>query len=192
MAGRANLTATFVFNHVVLLTFHMSNLTREKFERMIPELYPRLHRAMRAYLHGSNLDAEDVLQETFLKAYRKYDSFSGTSGVYTWLYTIARNVCIDHFRKNKHDKSRAFQSVEEYHIPSTQKDDVSEEIRLLRTAIAKLPDDLRELVIMKSVDEMGYREISEITGVNEQTLKSRMMKARHLLAISMKKMGVEQ
>ncbi len=58
------------------------------FENQIEELYPRLHRSMTAYLAGSEIEAEDILQETFLKAYKNLDQFEGKSNMYTWLYSI--------------------------------------------------------------------------------------------------------
>lgn len=169
----------------------MSGYSADEFQNQIGEVYPRLHRAMTAYLYGSDIEADDILQETFLKAIRNLDKFDGKSNLYTWLYTIARNACIDHFRKTKNEKKRSDFPVEDYPIAAEiQSDD--EEITLLRMAITQLPQDLRELVIMKSIDEMSYPEISEITGVNEQTLKSRMMKARRLLAENLRKLGVHQ
>ncbi len=167
----------------------MSYLTKKEFESSIDELYPRLHRAMTAYLYGTSLEPDDILQETFLKAIRNLHTFQGGASLYTWMYSIARNICIDQFRKLKHEKKRDFASVEELPITAEEKNN-TEEINLLRKAIMSLPDDLRELVIMKAIDEMGYRQISDITGVNEQTLKSRMLKARKLLSIELKKMGV--
>jgi RNA polymerase sigma-70 factor (ECF subfamily) len=67
-----------------------------------------------------------------------------------------------------------------------------EEIFLLRQAIARLPEMLRSIVVMKSIDGLSYPEISEITGVNEQTLKNRMFRARKQLAESLKRLGVDQ
>ncbi len=77
-----------------------------------------------------------------------------------------------------------------YETDSTE--DKREEIQLLRKAIAELPELLRSIVVMKTIDGMTYPEISEITGVNEQTLKNRMFRARKELADSLKRMGVNE
>lgn len=169
----------------------MGGYSTEEFQQQIGELYPRLYRAVSAYVYGSGADPQDILQDTFLKACRNLDRFDGSSALYTWLYKIARNTCIDYFRKYKYEKKRSAFPVEEHALSDTEPQ-LTEEIRLLRKAIARLPDELRELVIMKSIDEMSYQEISGITGVNEQTLKSRMLKARRLLAESLKTFGVTE
>lgn len=172
----------------------MDKNRKEDFKRCIPELYPRLHRAMTAYLAGSSVEADDILQETFLKAYHHLDSFEGKSGYYTWLYSIARNLCIDEFRKRKHEKARSSVPVEEYVLSSDEftTDGERDDVLLLRKAIAQLPELLRSVVIMFTIDGMTYPEIAEVTGINEQTVKNRMFRARKELAVMLKKMGVDQ
>ncbi|MDR9367222.1 MAG: RNA polymerase sigma factor, partial [Balneolaceae bacterium] len=154
------------------------------FEKQIDELYPRLHRSMKAYLAGSGVEAEDILQETFLKAYKNIDQFEGNANMYTWLYSIARNKCIDEFRKRKYESNRSSIPVEEYNIESDEfkSKDQQENTELLKEAISELPELLRSIVVMKSIDGLTYPEISDITGVNEQTLKNRMFRARKQLA----------
>ncbi|MDZ7720145.1 MAG: RNA polymerase sigma factor [Balneolaceae bacterium] len=164
------------------------------FEKQIDELYPRLHRSMKAYLAGSEVEAEDILQETFLKAYKNLDQFEGNSNMYTWLYSIARNKCIDEFRKRKHESKRSSVPVEEYEIESDEfkTKDQHEDVELLKKAISELPELLRSIVIMKSIDGLTYPEISKVTGVNEQTLKNRMFRARKQLAKTLKQTGIDQ
>lgn len=163
------------------------------FEQQIEMLYPRLHRSMTAYLAGSGVEAEDILQETFLKAYKKIDQFEGKSNMYTWLYSIARNKCIDEFRKRKYESNRSSIPVEEYQLESDEfkAKDQQEEVKLLKEAISQLPELLRSIVVMKSIDGLTYPEISDVTGVNEQTLKNRMFRARKQLAETLKQMGVD-
>lgn len=164
------------------------------FEKQIEEFYPRLHRSMTAYLAGSGIEAEDILQETFLKAYKSLDQFEGKSNMYTWLYSIARNKCIDEFRKRKYESNRSALPVEEFELESDEfkSEDKREDVKLLKEAIAQLPEMLRSIVVMKSIDGLSYPEISEVTGVNEQTLKNRMFRARKQLAVTLKQMGVDQ
>ncbi len=164
------------------------------FEKQIDELYPRLHRSMTAYLAGSGVEAEDILQETFMKAYKNIDQFEGNSSMYTWLYSIARNKCIDEFRKRKYESKRSSIPVEEYEIESDEfkAKDGQEDVKLLKEAISQLPELLRSIVVMKSIDGLTYPEISDVTGVNEQTLKNRMFRARKQLAEILKQMGVNQ
>lgn len=172
----------------------MDEQIENEFKNAISDLYPRLLRSISAYLAGSSVDAEDIVQETFLKAYRNLGSFEGKSGLYTWLYTIARNLSIDEFRKRKYEKNISSVSVDEFELESDsfETELEKENILNLRKAIAELPDLLKSVVIMKTVDGFSYEEIAEITGVNEQTLKNRMFRARKELAEIMKKMGVSQ
>ncbi len=163
------------------------------FEKQIDELYPRLHRSMTAYLAGSGIEAEDILQETFLKAYKNLDQFEGKSNMYTWLYSIARNKCIDEFRKRKNEPNRSSIPVEEYELESDEykAKDQQEDVELLNEAISQLPELLRSIVVLKSIDGLTYPEIAEVTGVNEQTLKNRMFRARKQLAVTLKQLGVD-
>lgn len=167
---------------------------KDEFKNEIPKLYPKLHRAMSAYLVGTNLDPEDMTQEAFLKAYKSIGNFEGNSEFYTWVYAIARNLCIDHFRKQKHEGDRSSIPVEEFEIESDEfvSADHREEIWLLRKAIAQLPELLRTVVVLKTIDGLTYPEISEILNVNEQTIKNRMFRARSELASILKTMGVDQ
>jgi RNA polymerase sigma-70 factor, ECF subfamily len=164
------------------------------FDTIIEENYPRLHRSISAYLAGSSVEPDDILQETFLKAWKNIEDFKGGSGVYTWLYSIARNICIDEFRKRKYENKISNKPVEEYELAFDQFTDKDnhEEILMLRKAISELPDLLRTIVVLKSIDGLTYPEIEEITGVNQQTLKNRMFRARKELADILKKKGVDQ
>ena len=171
----------------------MGEYSRSAFKKEIGELYPRLHRALMAYLAGSNVEPEDILQETFLKAFKNLEHFEGNSSLYTWLYSIARNLSIDEFRKRKYEKNRSSIPVEEFELESDDFASVSkkEEVLILRKAISELPELLKSIVIMKTMDGLTYPEMAEVTGVNEQTLKNRMFRARKSLAESLKKMGVK-
>lgn len=168
--------------------------SNDEFKKEIPKLYPRLHRAMSAYLAGSDLEPDDITQEAFLKAYKNIGNFKGQSGLYTWVYSIARNLCIDHFRKQNHEANRSSIPVEEFEIESDEfrSADRREEVLLLRKAIARLPELLRTVVVMKTIDGLTYPEISEILDINEQTIKNRMFRARKELAGILKNMGVDQ
>lgn len=167
-----------------------------EFTRSIEELYPRLHRAMRAYLAGSSVEAEDILQETFLKAYLNLDTFREDASMYTWLYSIARNLAIDEFRKRKYEKLISNTPIEEMEVSNDDNDDgkenIDHQVLLMRKAIAQLPELLRSIVVMKTIDGLSYPEIAEITELNEETIKNRMFRARKELAAILKQMGIER
>lgn len=174
----------------------MDNHMDREFKRSIEELYPRLHRAMRAYLAGSSVDAEDLLQETFLKAYLNLDTFREDASMYTWLYSIARNLAIDEFRKRKYEKLMSSTPIEELEVSYIDNSDglenLDHQVLMMRKAIAQLPEILRSIVVMKTIDGLSYPEIAEITDLNEETIKNRMFRARKELAIMLKQMGIER
>ena len=172
----------------------MDNHMVKEFTRSVEELYPRLHRAMRAYLAGSNIDTEDLLQDTFLKAYRNLDSYRKDASMYTWLYSIARNLAIDEFRKRKYEKLISNTPIEDLEISHDDPDDsimnTEQEVLKMRKAIAQLPELLRSIVVMKTIDGLSYPEIAEVTGLNIETVKNRMFRARKELAENMKQIRI--
>lgn len=167
----------------------MGYMSSKKFEEQIEEMYPRLHRAMKAFAAGSNIDVEDILQETFLTAYKKIDQFDGDSSLYTWLYAIARNMILDEFRREKKAPDQVQTPADEFEIAdgdSESGDGYEADVNDLRQAVSELPEILRDVVVMKTMEGLSYDEINMITGVNTDTLKNRMFRAKKQLAESLK------
>lgn len=135
--------------------------------------------------------AEDVVQEAFVRVVQNAADFKHEARFTTWVYTITRNLCIDQLRKRalrKHpslDESNGGDSDgrdgptlgEQTADPraSVERDATGIELkeRILR-AVDKLPDDQREVFLMREVSNLPFKEIAEITGVPENTVKSRM------------------
>lgn len=167
----------------------MGYISRKSFEKQIPELYPRLHRSITAFVAGSDVNVDDILQETFLKAYKKIDQFDGEAALYTWLYSIARNITIDEFRRQKRKPDKNYTPADEFDIADDDNGSVNygqKEVRDLRKAVSELPEILRDIVVMKTLEGLSYDEISEVTGVNTETLKNRMFRAKKELAERLK------
>jgi RNA polymerase sigma-70 factor (ECF subfamily) len=169
-------------------------LNTDELDKNLESYYSRIYRAVSAYTHGTGLDPSDLTQETFFKAYKNKSSFEGSSTVYTWLYRIARNTCIDAMRKLKSSGSRYKESEfdeNQYDTSGNDKDVIgrAEDLKLLRTALAKLPEDLRLLIILKDLQDLRYNEIAEITELNEGTVKSRLFRARLMLKQELLKTG---
>lgn len=132
--------------------------------------------------------AQDIVQETFVRVVQKAADFKHEARFTTWVYTITRNLCIDHLRKGalrKHpslDESRGEEGEgptlgEQTADPraSVEREATGTELktRILR-AVDKLPDDQREVFLMREVSNLPFKEIADITGVPENTVKSRM------------------
>jgi RNA polymerase sigma-70 factor (ECF subfamily) len=125
-------------------------------------------------------DAEDITFDTFIKCFNALASFDTSKQFSTWLFTIAHNLTMDHFRKNKID----LEYVDEWHASS---EDLVEEyekkrkIEQIDQAIMELPPVDRELVMLFHKEEHSYAEISVITGLPTTTIKTRLHRARKQL-----------
>ena len=116
-------------------------------------------------------DANDVLQNTFLKAWNALDSFHGDSKISTWLSSIAINESLDFLRSRKQPTV----SVEEVSVGRLMADDYfdgSEAEAMLQEAIATLPDVQRTVFLLRYFDEMKYSEISQMLNTSEGALKA--------------------
>ena len=145
-------------------------------------------------------EAEDVAQETFIKAYRSLESFRGASSFSTWLYRIATNLCIDRARAKKRRPQQAY-SLDE---PFDKEDDsgtrevadLSEEPsrgvereelrRQVRLTVAEMPEKLRAVLVMCDIQGMAYENIAQTLGCPIGTVKSRLFHARADLARRLK------
>ena len=163
----------------------MSSLSsiRHQFEARLPELYPRIERAIRAYTAGTGLDSEDLAQETFLKAAKNLHQYRETASLYTWLYRIARNTCIDEMRKLRSKGRKAEElEFEDGRFCPPQRDCVEAHERhlLFHKALSELPDEARQLIILKDLETLSYDEITEIMQMPKGTVKSKLFRARLL------------
>jgi RNA polymerase sigma-70 factor (ECF subfamily) len=182
-------SASPIFVKTVAVTdMHPIDGQRE-LERELETLYPTVFRMVSAMVWGSGMDAEDLTQDVFLKAYRKADSFNGQSSLSTWLYRIARNTVIDAQRKRKFRnfftgiRFDAFEVPMDPPNPDVQYDEVEtlEVQELVRKSIAQLPEPFRSVLIWREIEELPYAQICEITGESEGTLKSRLFHAKKKL-----------
>ena len=142
-------------------------------------------------------DAYDLSQESFIKVWRSLGDYQFQSGFSTWLYRLVRNTCIDYLRKQKRQKTVSLtvqsdeEEPEELLIPdlSPQPQDVAEEHErqtIIADAIARLPDDYREILQLRAGQELGYEEIAAILGIKVGTVKSRLARAREQLRKNLK------
>ena len=120
---------------------------------------------------GRRADAEDVLQETFLRAWQSIDRFEGRSSFGSWIYRIAVNLCRDQIRCRRPEVAE----IQEFSTETTG--DVLARDQLTR-ALDQLPQGYREVLVMHDVMELGHPEIASILGVEIGTSKSQLHKAR--------------
>jgi len=135
---------------------------------------------------GNRFDAEDLAQETFIKAYKKLDSLKNLEKARSWLYSIARNTLIDFFRKHKNKDISLSDALLENIAGGTgvdyQNQAVNSEIsRELDRCIDRLVKEDRAIVRLLYYEGFSYKEITELLHINENTLKSRLHRARKVL-----------
>jgi RNA polymerase sigma-70 factor, ECF subfamily len=137
---------------------------------------------------GDRARAEDLLQETFLRLVEHASTFEGNARLKTWLFRIARNQCIDESRRRVHrrhpsldapighdeDAPNLHERVASTEAAADRKSVGNELKQRMARAIEALPEDQREVFVLRQVQNLQFREIAEITGVSENTVKSRM------------------
>ena len=131
---------------------------------------------------GNPTDAEDLLQEIFLAAHRKLETFRGESALGTWLYRLAMNLCLDHLRSRATRSGQLTDALdEEYGLDDSGSRRLAERTiaRMdLERAMAQLPEGCRTAFVLHDVEGLEHREIAEVLGIAEGTSKSQVHKAR--------------
>jgi RNA polymerase sigma-70 factor, ECF subfamily len=141
---------------------------------------------------GDTETCEDLLQETFLRVYRNRYSYQRIAKYTTWVYTIARNLALSEYRKRKSRQMYSLQSLtrddEEYQVEipdETNTPDRFTESKLqdqrIQEALARIPEEFREVVVLRDVQQLSYDEIALITGLPMGTVKSRIHRGRSAL-----------
>jgi RNA polymerase sigma-70 factor, ECF subfamily len=139
---------------------------------------------------GSMEDGEDLLQEIFLQAYRKLESFKGDASLGTWLYRLALNHCLDYVRSRRAkmnkltetlDADTSFEPLATRETPIARID--------LDRAIERLPDGCREAFVLHDVEGFDHKEVGKLLEIAEGTSKSQVFKARAKLRALLGKKG---
>lgn len=156
---------------------------------------------------GHRQRAEDVLQETWLKVVRNSSEWQPKAKFTTWVYTIARNLCVDSARKE------SFRKADSLDAPASNDesdgrsmgdlvaddqgqtpDRAAHNVRIrpmIEKALESLPTEQREVFLLREYQGIGFKEIAEVTGVNENTVKSRMRYALEGLRKRLGELGVD-
>jgi len=148
------------------------------------------------WLTRNDTDAEDVVQEAYLRALRHFGSFDGGDGR-PWLLAIVRNTCYTWLRQNRTPELQIVVDEEIYELRGT---DLNPETLLLREAAAeclkraleKLPPEFREIIVMRELEELSYKQIAEVTDIPLGTVMSRLARARKRLVRILNRQGDEE
>ena len=126
-------------------------------------------------LVGTHEDADDVLQNTFIRIYKGLPNFTQESSLYTWMHRIAYNESLRFIEQNKKKYHISIDDVNRKYLDNLMEDSFfegNELQRKLHQILSELPDKHREIFNMKYYDDLKFREIAEITGMKEGSLKT--------------------
>jgi RNA polymerase sigma factor (sigma-70 family) len=152
------------------------------FEAIVDRYQGRLLGFCRQMLHSTE-DAEDVLQEVFVNAYKAMLADEREINLRPWLYRIARNRCLNHLRKPTADAQESMDMVPEVEAASTaEKVHNREEFRQLLTDVKKLPETQRSALLLREMDSLSYEEIAAAMDTTVPSVKSLLVRARISLA----------
>lgn len=134
------------------------------------------------------IEAEELSQEVFFKAWIKIDSLRNPAKHREWLFRIARNTCFDHLKKQRLRKLLGGNSLERGQDERTPEAHAvyQDELRLLKVAVKDLPRKLKETFILRGYGGLSYREIAAILKIKEGTVMSRLNEAREKIRSRMK------
>ena len=165
----------------------------EAFGELVRLHQNRLFSAM-VHIVGCPAEAEDVVQEAFIRAFRKLDQFSGSSNFYTWLYRIAFNRSLDRRRTRRPTWSidSVIPEVEQQATWDEQSPSRQLELRelsqLVWQALARLSVDDRAILILREFEEFDYATISDVLGLKIGTVRSRLHRAKGRMLQELKRL----
>jgi RNA polymerase sigma-70 factor, ECF subfamily len=144
---------------------------------------------------GKHDEAEDLTQDIFLKIFKSLDTFDRRANFQTWLISISRNLCIDHYRSVRKERETIDRDVDANELTPPSKEpgavallEQRDRVMLLRQALSELPETLRTAVLMRDIQELSYQEIADKLRLPEGTVKSRINRGRTELARQIRKL----
>jgi RNA polymerase sigma-70 factor (ECF subfamily) len=148
---------------------------------------------------GKHDEAEDLTQDIFLKIFKSLDTFDRRANFQTWLVSISRNLCIDHYRSVRKERQTIARDIDSNDLQPAAPDRgpyqaaEHQDLRAqLRQALETLPATLRTAVVLRDLQELSYQEIAERLGLPEGTVKSRINRGRIELAHQLKRLQENQ
>ena len=148
---------------------------------------------------GKHDEAEDLTQEIFLKIFKALNTFDRRANFQTWIISISRNLCIDHYRSVRKERQTIARDVDSNDLqpasvergPYAQAEHQDLKAQL-RQALETLPVTLRTAVVLRDLQELSYQEIADRLGLPEGTVKSRINRGRIELAHQLKRVQENQ
>ena len=143
--------------------------------------------------------AEDLTQDVFLKVYKSLDTFDRRANFQTWLISVSRNLCIDHYRSVRKERESIARDVDPADLAPVAPGrsayaalEHRDRVELLRIALEKLAPALRSAVLLRDIQELSYQEIADRLDLPEGTVKSRINRGRSELARQIQRLREQQ
>lgn len=148
---------------------------------------------------GRHDEAEDLTQDIFLRIFKSLHTFDRRANFQTWLISISRNLCIDHYRSKRKERETMARDVDAATLTPASRDRLPDsqleqlDVReLVRTALAELGPSLREAVVLRDLQDFSYLEIADRLGLPEGTVKSRINRGRLELARQVRRLQAQK
>lgn len=151
------------------------------FEALMDKYYARIDRlALRVV--GDGAAAEEIAQEVFVRAYRALPRFRGDASIFSWLYRITVNLCLNHLHRRARSAvpPEVAATLPDVTDPASRLES-GERQALVRRAVAALPPHYRIVIVLSGAEELSYQEIADLLGIPVGTVKSRINFAKRLL-----------
>ena len=154
------------------------------FQLLVERYQSRIFALTRHYTRNA-MEIEDLVQDTFLKAYSRLDSFQHQSSFYTWLYRIATNTILDHMKRRGRSPVQSVEDLEVVEAPSSARSvgpdaamERSEIAKITHAVLEEMPEIFRTVLVMREFDDLSYQEIADVLGISIGTVESRLFRAR--------------
>jgi RNA polymerase sigma-70 factor (ECF subfamily) len=143
---------------------------------------------------GRHEEAEDLAQDIFLKVFKSLETFDRRANFQTWLISVSRNLCIDHYRSARKEREAINPDIDASELTPVAREagpfallEQRDRVALLRRALTGLPDTLRTAVLMRDIQQLSYQEIAARLRLPDGTVKSRINRGRAQLARQIRK-----
>ncbi|MDP3436238.1 MAG: RNA polymerase sigma factor [Bacteroidales bacterium] len=164
-------------------------MTRAEFEQQVIQNQEPLRRFLINLCSGDSSLSDDIAQEAFIKAYLNLNSFSGKSKFSTWLFRIAYNCFCDNKRASSRYSTVELSDTKHFANENTDSKYMNQELYM---ALSKLNENERSCILLFYMEDKSIKDISEITAIKENTIKSHLSRAKTNISQHLKSIGYER
>lgn len=146
------------------------------FNALVAQWQDSIHRFAYRFFYNTD-DAREITQKTFIRVYRNLDQLDDLNKFSSWIYRIAKNICLDELKRSGRKNSFPLELVKNdrlHHENPSKKIETKELGEWIQKALQAIPEEQRVVVIMKEYEQLTFKEIAEILNEPESTVKSRL------------------